>query len=525
MLSLVFFIGSLFFFSSLQANPVTLTGDRPIALTSQLQEFRGADGNAFESISQSTQFESGPSQDYITADPAKKRWYRLTLKNIYENGYWYLSFSNTRMDRIELYLPGPNGSSIQKVTGDSLPVSRWSDPDLYYTFRIYMQTGEEKTLYFSIEDKDYSITEVNISGPLHFAEKNTKLKLYIIFLLASTISFIAYILNHHRIHKNRNILFLIPFSAVYFIFNFAQLGQTYFIWPWWPGFQDKFLSNSSIALAISMILFVQIFLHLKKYQPGINQILNIVLILNTGMFFLNNIQSSVLISRLVFLNGLLVYILTFIAVFRSRKFNFRITDILLLYTLLGLTIEYRIATMLFIIPFTTWFEWSMFIQLPLTLILFSRLLISNIVSIANSSREMETRYNELLERMHQTQKTEKSIRIKSIDTDDIIKKINQLVIEENELYDFDFDLAKMAALVGIRPDQLSQVLNSILKTSFSDFLNTVRIHNACELMRLHPEKNITFIMNESGYSSKSAFNHAFKKILNTTPSEFRSRLE
>lgn len=53
----------------------------------------------------------------------------------------------------------------------------------------------------------------------------------------------------------------------------------------------------------------------------------------------------------------------------------------------------------------------------------------------------------------------------------------------------------------------------------------MRVHKACELMALYPEKTITAIFLGSGFASKSPFNNAFKDIMNTSPTKYRFALK
>ncbi len=59
--------------------------------------------------------------------------------------------------------------------------------------------------------------------------------------------------------------------------------------------------------------------------------------------------------------------------------------------------------------------------------------------------------------------------------------------------------------------------------NFSNFVNDFRIKYAAEILLDDNYKNFTIeaIGNLSGFSSKSAFNATFKKIIGVTPSEYK----
>ena len=89
---------------------------------------------------------------------------------------------------------------------------------------------------------------------------------------------------------------------------------------------------------------------------------------------------------------------------------------------------------------------------------------------------------------------------------------------ENEL-----TLAKLAEMLSVPQHHLSQILNEKLNQNFFDFVNNYRIQEAKKLL-VSPDGGLLTILaiaEEVGFNSKSAFNNAFKKVTNTTPSEFR----
>ena len=58
--------------------------------------------------------------------------------------------------------------------------------------------------------------------------------------------------------------------------------------------------------------------------------------------------------------------------------------------------------------------------------------------------------------------------------------------------------------------------------TFTEFLNQVRIHQACQLLQ-ETDLSISQIAYQSGFQNLSYFNRAFKKLRGDTPKEFRGR--
>ncbi|UCH96680.1 MAG: helix-turn-helix domain-containing protein [Candidatus Aminicenantes bacterium] len=86
----------------------------------------------------------------------------------------------------------------------------------------------------------------------------------------------------------------------------------------------------------------------------------------------------------------------------------------------------------------------------------------------------------------------------------------------------DISLHKLSEDIMIPHHYLSQVINARLNQNFYDFINHYRIEEAKKI--LSDSKNhlpILGVAFEVGFNSKSAFNRAFKKNVNMTPSDFK----
>ncbi|MBQ8003086.1 MAG: AraC family transcriptional regulator [Clostridia bacterium] len=66
---------------------------------------------------------------------------------------------------------------------------------------------------------------------------------------------------------------------------------------------------------------------------------------------------------------------------------------------------------------------------------------------------------------------------------------------------------------------LSRLFNTKLKDGFNDYLNSLRVRNAIELMETG--KSISECAYESGFENLRTFNRAFKKVMGICPSAWR----
>jgi AraC-like DNA-binding protein len=83
-------------------------------------------------------------------------------------------------------------------------------------------------------------------------------------------------------------------------------------------------------------------------------------------------------------------------------------------------------------------------------------------------------------------------------------------------------LKQVADLVYMSESNFCKFFKKATSTTFSDYLNELRINEACHLL-LSTEDNISKIAHDSGFESLSYFNRVFLKKMKLTPSVFRRK--
>ncbi len=117
-----------------------------------------------------------------------------------------------------------------------------------------------------------------------------------------------------------------------------------------------------------------------------------------------------------------------------------------------------------------------------------------------------------------------SSKIRGIDIDAAIGRMNAIMLENDFYKEEEITLKKVAGLMNINPQQLSEILNSSLHTSFSTYVNDYKITEAKTLMMEHPDHQLTRIALMAGFNSTRTFNRAFMKREGLTPMDYRKRL-
>ena len=83
---------------------------------------------------------------------------------------------------------------------------------------------------------------------------------------------------------------------------------------------------------------------------------------------------------------------------------------------------------------------------------------------------------------------------------------------------------KLTEKFGITDTKLNKILMSYSGKRFIDFLNSLRIDKACELL-LTTDKSIIDISFELGYNTVKTFNNNFFKLKNITPTDLRKNIK
>lgn len=105
----------------------------------------------------------------------------------------------------------------------------------------------------------------------------------------------------------------------------------------------------------------------------------------------------------------------------------------------------------------------------------------------------------------------------------ILRRLFHHIEAEKPYLQPDLSVATLAAQLTTPPHQLSQVINQYTGQNFFDFINAYRVREIQQKLAdpQFDHLKIEAIGLESGFNSKSAFNAAFKKVTQQTPSQYR----
>lgn len=103
----------------------------------------------------------------------------------------------------------------------------------------------------------------------------------------------------------------------------------------------------------------------------------------------------------------------------------------------------------------------------------------------------------------------------------ILARIDRAMRQDALWRDPFLTMATLSQACSVKPHQVSQALNVGLGRNFFDYVNGLRIEEACD--RLAAGADSVLVISEAvGFNSKSTFNAAFLKHRGMTPSQYRS---
>ena len=105
-------------------------------------------------------------------------------------------------------------------------------------------------------------------------------------------------------------------------------------------------------------------------------------------------------------------------------------------------------------------------------------------------------------------------------------QLNLLMVSEKPFLDPKLTLHQLAEMLETNTNSLSRVINEGFNKNFYDYINFYRVEEFKKLVNQDDHKQYTFlsVAYKVGFSSKTTFNRAFKKLEGITPREFYKKL-
>ncbi|KIA97032.1 AraC family transcriptional regulator [Flavobacterium sp. KMS] len=113
----------------------------------------------------------------------------------------------------------------------------------------------------------------------------------------------------------------------------------------------------------------------------------------------------------------------------------------------------------------------------------------------------------------------------SITADNLYFQRLELLCKEQHIYtDSTLNREKVAEKLGISAGYVSQIVNTITEDNFANYINQYRVEAVKEMISNSEYENYNLLAMglESGFTSKTTFYKAFKKVTGQTPNEYKN---
>ncbi len=104
-----------------------------------------------------------------------------------------------------------------------------------------------------------------------------------------------------------------------------------------------------------------------------------------------------------------------------------------------------------------------------------------------------------------------------------IALIEAAISDKKAYLESNINLERFSEVVGLKPREVSQIINQHYQVNFFEFINGLRVEEAMRLL-VSPEFDhltILEIIYQSGFNSQSAFQRFFKRLVGCSPGEYR----
>lgn len=108
---------------------------------------------------------------------------------------------------------------------------------------------------------------------------------------------------------------------------------------------------------------------------------------------------------------------------------------------------------------------------------------------------------------------------------ELANKLEEYMKKDKPYLNPELNINTLAGALDVPEKTISQTINHIIGSNFSDYINSYRIEYARLKLEQDSESSLSIkeIMYDVGFNSRSVFNSAFKKKTGLTPSEYQKR--
>lgn len=113
-------------------------------------------------------------------------------------------------------------------------------------------------------------------------------------------------------------------------------------------------------------------------------------------------------------------------------------------------------------------------------------------------------------------------KLKDVIDQELLQKFEEEMLEKKAYLESNISLIIIAEKLETNRSYISRIINTVYGMNFNDYINKLRINEACKIIcnNTNPNFTIDHLFSEVGFTGKSTFYVAFKKYTGVTPAVF-----
>lgn len=245
-------------------------------------------------------------------------WLRFTLVNHSSpEKKWLLEIFDHNINFLAFYMPDKKGDYMILHSGNMAPFHARTFAHKNFEFDLPLSHGDTATYYLRIESENKNVIMPEVRSYKKFityalGEYHVLGIFYGILLMIAVYNLLLF-----GTIRKRSYLYYVLYVLGFALYSMCQNGFSFqYLWPENPGYNRYAMGLALYCTILFSLLFTKSFLNLYERLPGINKIINIIIIVRTfillaGLFYeraiLDLLVIDVIILSVAFLSGIISY--------------------------------------------------------------------------------------------------------------------------------------------------------------------------------------------------------------------------
>ncbi|KAB2933998.1 MAG: helix-turn-helix domain-containing protein [Leptonema illini] len=463
---------------------------------------------------------------YVPGFSKSVYWVRLDLKNAGKRRRFFVENPVAYVDRIDVYVMRSGRVAEHQFNGDVLPVLDGA-PQPYHprpAFSFRLQEGESVVLLMRFASESAHFIEPIIRSRERMAEVTRTFRdfqvTYFAFLALMLVLNLAAAIRT----READFAFYSFYLVVTALYQFVYTGLfRQHLAPQSGEWMNQLLVFAGLLNFSGLTVFSLRFLRLSQNSPLWSRVIQILLgVLTLQMILVWFIPVSISdpMTHLTVLP--LVLLFPGLAVWQwvKRRSDFR-------FFVLGWAVLFCAILTFNLFAFGIYIEPvlsrnAIQIGTAVDMIAFSLAIVDRVFAQRSDSTELNSRRGDLTKETASALERQRK-RLGNVNTDKKMEELRRLMEEERLYCDEDLNLQRLAQMLELRPDQVSEMINRETGLRVNDYVNSYRIRHILRLWEERPESGLLASAFDAGFNSKSVFYQAFRKYTGVSPGEFRRK--